>query len=87
MKETIAWGGKTFYLYYEDADIKRDLDRCMALLGEPGPLRHVALVPEQDRMFLFMIPRLGKVKEIVSPVHQWFIQLVGSRRSAESPAE
>ncbi len=85
--ETITWGGKTFFLYFESPGVKADLERCMAMVGEPGPLRHVALVPEQDRMFLFMIPRLGKVKDTVSTVHQWFVQLLGSRRSAGTPAE
>ncbi|WP_455382197.1 hypothetical protein [Salinispira pacifica] len=86
-RETITWGGMTWFLYFADEEIKRALERCMESLGEPGPLRHVALVPEQERMFLFMIPRLGQVKPVVSSVHQWFVQLLGSRNSTRAPAE
>ncbi len=86
-KEILQWGGKTFFLYFENEDMKGALVRCMEMLGNPGSLRHVALVPEQERMFLFMIPKPGQVKEVVSRVHQWFTQLLGSRQSADAPAD
>lgn len=77
--EPFPWGGKTFYLFWEDEDIRSALERCVRLLGEPGPLRHVALVPEQERMFLFMIPKPREVKRIVQTVNGWLTQFLGSR--------
>lgn len=84
---TFRWGDKTFFLYWEDEEIRQALERCVKLLGQPGALRHVALVPEQERMFLFMIPRFGEVRRVVGTVHGWFTQLVASRNSSRATAD
>ncbi len=85
--ETIQWGGKTFFLYWEDTQTREALDRCMNMLSEPGPVRHVALVPEEDRIFLFMIPKPKLVRSTVSTVQNWFTQLLGTRVSAGASLE
>lgn len=82
--ERFEWGNRVFFLYWEDEAIRQALKRCVSLLRQPGPLRHVALVPEQDRMFLFMIPKRGEVRRVVETTRDWFTQLLASRIS--SPA-
>jgi hypothetical protein len=86
-QETFEWGGMTFYMYYENDAVKRELEDAKQRLAEPGTLRHLALVPDQDRMWIFMIPRLGTVHGIVSKLNDWFIATVGARVAAEKEAK
>ena len=72
-KETLTWGGKTFYLYSQTPQIRQSLLICKEKLGEPGSVRHIALVPEQERVFVFMIPRLGTVQPTVQIIFEWFV--------------
>lgn len=79
-KETFQWGKHTFFLYYKDETVKREMERCRDLVGAtPGPLRHVALVPKRNRLFVFLIPVPGTVEHVVGTVYRWFSQLAGSR--------
>jgi hypothetical protein len=86
-KEEIEWGGLTFYLYYENERVKRELEDARARLGKPSTLRHLALVPDQDRMWIFMIPKLGTVHPVVNTLTNWFIATVGTRIGAEKEAK
>jgi len=70
-KMEIRWGKFDFLLYYEKYNIR---DRLMAYVNkhpDPGILRHVAIVADQRKCFLFMIPKRGRVKESLTPVYQW----------------
>ncbi len=85
-RESFEWGGLQFELYYEDQVARDALLDVKARLGEPGGLRHVALVPEQDRMFLFMIPVRGTVGKTVGVIFEWFNALVDARlRQKQKP--
>ncbi|MDA3947817.1 MAG: hypothetical protein PF508_01210 [Spirochaeta sp.] len=78
-KETITWGKRTFFLYYKDDAVKREMERCQQMVGtDPGPLRHVALVPSQNRLFVFLIPVLGTVEHVVGQVYRWFLKIADS---------
>ena len=72
-QETFIWGGKTFFLYSQTPAIRDTLLICKEKLGEPGSVRHIALVPEQERVFVFMIPRLGTVQPTVQTIFDWFV--------------
>lgn len=85
-KETIEWSGKTFHLYYQSEQVKTELQRCIQILGEAGPVRHVALVPEQERMWLFMIPRVGSVEGIVQKLTRWLSDCIGRRMTSSESA-
>ncbi|TVR73804.1 MAG: hypothetical protein EA427_01845 [Spirochaetaceae bacterium] len=75
-KETFQWGSKTFFLYYKNEKVKAEMERFREMLGPvPGPLRHVALVPKRDRLFVFLIPVRGQVKPVMSTVHTWFLDI------------
>ncbi|MFP4432395.1 MAG: hypothetical protein ACLFPV_14180 [Spirochaetaceae bacterium] len=76
-RETIRWGQRTFFLYYEDDEVESRMERCRQMIGsDPGPLRHVALVPGQDRLFVFLIPAPGAVEGVIRAVYRWFSELV-----------
>lgn len=79
-KETFQWGSKTFYLYYRNPAVKAEMERCRERIGaDPGPLRHVALVPKRDRLFIFLIPVRGRVKPIIASVYSWFLAIAESK--------
>ena len=67
----MRWGQFDFYLYYEQAAMRDKLLRFMKTHPDPGAVRHVALVPDQRKCFVFMIPRLNAVKTDFQPVYQW----------------
>ncbi len=76
-QDTFEWGRRTFYLYYYDDEVKNRMEQCRGMIGEdPGPLRHVALVPEQNRLFVFLIPVPGAVEGVLGTVYRWFSELV-----------
>lgn len=86
-KETFQWGRKTFFLYFRNDAVKQEMERCRELLGpDPGPLRHVALVPKRDRLFVFLIPLPGQVQPVVAAVHDWFT-VIAERGAGRSGAE
>lgn len=76
----ITWGEHEFYLFYEG---EKTRDRFMAYIHEhpdPGIVRHIALVPDQKKAFIFVIPQRGQVKEGVAPVYNW-ITAMENRKS------
>jgi hypothetical protein len=75
-KETVTWGAHHFYLYYETQEMHARLMRFIEKNPDPGVIRHIAVVPEQKKCFLFMIPRKGQVAKSFTPVYQWLPSLV-----------
>ena len=74
--ERMRWGDKEYLLYYADEGIKKDLLDLKDQLGGPGYLRHVAVVPDQDQMFLFMIPKLGYVDQVFPLIYKWIHRIL-----------
>jgi len=74
--EKVRWGEKDFLLYYADEDIKGQLIGLKEKIGSPGYLRHVAVVPDRDQAFLFMIPKKGYVAEVFPLIYTWLDRLL-----------
>ncbi|MFW6337522.1 MAG: hypothetical protein ACOC25_01250 [Alkalispirochaetaceae bacterium] len=74
--EELTWDGLSFILYFEDEEVKQAFLDCKKRLQQPNTLRHLALVPERQRIFLFMIPRMGTVDAVVRPIYDWFHDLL-----------
>lgn len=75
-RRDITWGGHDFHLYYETINMH---DRFLEFVDhkpEPGMIRHIAVVPDQRRCFIFMIPRKGQVKRDLAPAYQWIASVV-----------
>ncbi len=70
-QETIQWGRENFLLYYQNAHVKEKLAALVSDNPDPGVVRHIALVPELNRCFIFMIPRVGEVARSLSPIYRW----------------
>jgi hypothetical protein len=75
-KATVTWGAHDFYLYYETAEMHVRLMKFIEKNPDPGVIRHIAIVPDQQKCFLFMIPRRGQVAKSFSPVYQWLPSIV-----------
>ncbi|MFP4481634.1 MAG: hypothetical protein ACLFN0_02410 [Thermovirgaceae bacterium] len=74
--EQFEWGGKTFTLYYQDQKIRDALLELKKKLDRPGDLRHVAFVPDQEKAFVFMVPRPGETARVFPPVWNWINEVL-----------
>ena len=72
-KEKLDWGNHRFYLYYDDKKTRDLLLSFVAENPDPGLIRHMALVPDKKRGFVFMIPRIGQVQDSFAPLYRWFL--------------
>lgn len=74
-KMEIKWGRYDFLLYFEQVKLR---DRFLAFVKrnpDPGIIRHIAIVANQRKCFLFLIPKKGQVKENLTPVYRWLCSL------------
>jgi hypothetical protein len=74
--EKVDWGGYAFDLLYESEQIRQKLLDFMAQNSDPKGIRHIALVPNQKKCFVFMIPKKGEVGKSLSPVYARLPSLV-----------
>ncbi len=74
--EQIEWGGKTFTLYYQDQKMRDALLELKKKLDTPGDLRHVAFVPDQEKAFVFLVPRPGETKRVFPHVWSWINEIL-----------
>ena len=75
-KETIKWGTHDFYLYYENVKVRDHFVKFMELNPEPAIIRHIAIVPDQKKGFVFMIPHRTKVAQYFAPIYQWLPSVI-----------
>ncbi len=74
--ETVNWGGYDFDLLYGSEQMRQKLLDFLAKNPDPGGIRHIALVPEQQKCFIFMIPKKKEVATTLQPVYNWLPSLV-----------
>ena len=70
-REEIGWGKLRFLLYSSGQEARDRLRGLMQRIPDPGPIRHIALVPEKRRAFLFMIPVEGEVQAHFAEFYDW----------------
>jgi len=81
-REPIRWGGMDWIVYYQGGRMRDQLKKFTATHTEPGILRHIAVVPDQKKCFVFMIPKKGQVKACFEPVYRCLPSLVPSKKTA-----
>ena len=79
-RETLRWGAYNYLVYYEGNRMRDQLRKFTASLADPGILRHIAIVPDQKKCFVFMIPKKGMVKACFEPVYRWIPTLIPSKK-------
>lgn len=74
--ETVTWGAYTFHLHYETIETHARLMDFINRNPEPGIIRHIAIVPDQKKCFIFLIPRKGQVARYLAPVYRWLPSVI-----------
>jgi len=74
--ETVTWGAYTFHLYYETIETRTRLMDFINRNPEPGIIRHIAIVPDKKKCFIFLIPRKGQVARYLAPVYRWLPSVI-----------
>jgi len=75
-KETVQWGSFHFHMYYQNVKVRDHLIKFMERNPDPGVIRHIALVPEQKKSFVFMIPHKKQVARYFAPIYEWLPTIV-----------
>lgn len=71
----LQWGDLAFFLYYEQ---DRMIDRFRELIGslpDPGPIRHIAIVPDQRKGFIFMGLQKEPIEAYLAVVYDWLFRV------------
>lgn len=84
--EKIRWREKDFILYWENDSVKGEMEKLQSLLPSPGEIRHVALVPDREQAFMFMVPKRGHVGEVFPSVYTWLNTLLEKRYEKKEAA-
>jgi hypothetical protein len=74
-KAFIKWGNSNFNIYYRNKKTLERFKRFVERTGDPGVVRHIAIVPDQKKCFVFMIPRKGKVIKELPQIYQLLLTL------------
>ncbi|MGA7876221.1 MAG: hypothetical protein WCA08_11200 [Desulfoferrobacter sp.] len=74
-KEELKWGKYNFFLYYNSSKTHDAFTGFTQKNPEPGIIRHIALVPDQKKGFIFLIPEKGKVRECFARIYEWLPSL------------
>jgi hypothetical protein len=69
--ETVKWKNIDFLLYYTSGEMLEKMRAFIKKNPDPGIIRHIALVPEQKKGFVFMIPKPEQVARYFSPIYHW----------------
>jgi len=70
-KEEFKWDNKNFFLLYNDTKLKESIVKLAQRMNTPGSVKHIAVVPQEERIFIFMIPKYRKVYENLKPIINW----------------
>ncbi|MBU0652066.1 MAG: hypothetical protein KJ649_08895 [Proteobacteria bacterium] len=70
-REDVKWGKFDFHMYCQNMAMRDHFARLMKKNPDPGTIRHIAFVPHQKKIFIFMIPQKGSVARYLAPVYQW----------------
>jgi hypothetical protein len=83
--ERIEWGGKTFFVYFENQTMRNALLELKRKLGSPGELRHVAFVPNQEKAFVFLVPKLGETARVFPAIWSWLNEILEKTSAEKTP--
>jgi hypothetical protein len=74
-REEVKWGEYNFYLYYERMAMHGHLMHFIENTPDPGHVRHIAILPEERKGFIFMFPEEGKVANHLGPVYRHMVDI------------
>lgn len=74
-KVFIKWGNYNYNMYYKSKKTYERFRELINKMDDPGVIRHIALLPDQKKCFILMIPRKGQVVRDLAPVYKWMLSL------------
>ena len=69
--ETVKWENCDFHLYYNSREMLEKMQAFIKKNPVPGIIRHIALVPEQKKGFIFMVPKPDQVARDFARIYHW----------------
>jgi hypothetical protein len=67
----LQWGDSVFLLYYEQDRMVDHFRELIGSLPNPGPIRHIAIVPDQRKGFIFMGLQQEPIEKNLAKVYDW----------------
>lgn len=67
----LQWGDSVFLLYYEQDRMVDHFRELIGSLPNPGPIRHIAIVPDQRKGFIFMGLQQEPIEKYLAKVYDW----------------
>lgn len=77
VKEEIRWAEKRFVRYAGSEGVKEALQELPKMLPSPGSLRHLAVVPQQSRFYIFVMPSDLRIASFMPILYRWCRKQVG----------
>jgi hypothetical protein len=69
------WGDLDFFLYYEQDRMVDQFKTLIESLQDPGPIRHIAIVPDQRRGYIFMGLQQASIEAYLASVYNWLFRV------------
>jgi hypothetical protein len=69
------WGELDFLFYYEQDRMMDQFKTLIASLQNPGPIKHIAIVPDQRRGYIFMGLQKESIEAYLAPVYDWLFRV------------
>ncbi len=69
------WGDLAFFLYYEQDRMVDHFKKLVETLPDPGPIRHIAVVPDQRKGYIFMGLQQETIEASLAPVYDWLFRV------------
>jgi hypothetical protein len=69
------WGDLDFFVYYEQDRMIDHFKKLIESLPTPGPIRHIAAVPDQRKGFVFMGIQQEPIEPYLASVYDWLFQV------------
>lgn len=77
-KEDYIWGDKKYLIYYEDQKTKNDLLKIITQIKNPETIKHIAIVPDNKRIHLFLIPEYKKIARPLDLIYKWIFSIANN---------
>ena len=71
----LKWADLDFSLYYEQDRMIDHFKKLVESLTDPGPIRHIAIVPDQRKGYIFMGLQQKPIGAYLSPVYDWLYRV------------
>jgi hypothetical protein len=69
------WDDLAFFFYYEQDRMIDHFKKLVESLPDPGPIRHIAIVPDQRKGFIFMGLQEEPIETYLAPIYDWLFRV------------